>query len=175
MTVFYAVLGLVALERGAELILAHRNTARLLRQGAYEIDRAGYKWLVVLHAGWLVALAATVPATTAPDWPLLALFLLLQAGRAWVIASLGQRWTTRLIALPTAPLVTRGPYRWLRHPNYLIVFGEVAILPLAFDAIALAIGFSLCNGALLLRRIRLEQAALGIPSHHIRETLPHRN
>ena len=98
MTVFYAVLGFVALERGAELMLAHRNTAQLLRQGAYEIDRAGYKWLVVLHAGWLVALAATVPATTAPDWPLLALFLLLQAGRAWVIASLGQRWTTRLIA-----------------------------------------------------------------------------
>jgi methyltransferase len=174
-TVFYAVLGFVALERGAELILAHRNTVWLLHQGGREIDHAGYKWFVVLHAGWLAALAATVPAATAPDWPLLALFFLLQAGRIWVIASLGRRWTTRLIVLPAAPLVTRGPYRWLNHPNYLIVFGEVAILPLAFDAIALAIGFSLCNGALLLRRIRLEQAALGIPSHHIRETLTHRN
>jgi methyltransferase len=166
MTVFYAVLGFVVLERGAELILAHRNTARLLRQGAREIDRAGYQWFVVLHAGWLAALAATVPAATAPDWPLLALLFLLQAGRGW---------TTRLIVLPAAPPVVRGPYRWLSHPNYLIVFGEVAILPLAFDAIALAIAFSLCNGALLLRRIRLEQAALGISSHHIRETLPHRN
>jgi methyltransferase len=175
MTVFYTVLGLVALERGGELILAHRNTARLVRRGASEVDRAGYRWFVVLHAGWLAALLVTVPAVTEPEWPLLALFFLLQGGRIWVIASLGRRWTTRLIVVPAAPLVTRGPYRWISHPNYLIVFCEVAILPLAFDAIALAVGFSLCNGALLLRRIRLENAALDIASHHIRETLPHRN
>lgn len=110
-----------------------------------------------------------------PHWPLLILFVLLQAARFWVIASLGRRWTTRLVVLPGAPLVTRGPYRWFSHPNYLIVTGEVAILPLAFDALAIAVGFSACNALLLLRRVRLEQAALGFSSHHIRETLPRRS
>jgi len=174
-TFFYAVLALVALQRGGELLLARANTARLLAQDAVEVDRAGYKWLVLLHAGWLAALAATVPAAMPPRWPLLAGFILLQAGRIWVIASLGRRWTTRLIVLPGAAPVTRGPYRWFSHPNYLIVAGEIAILPLAFDALAIAAGFSACNALLLVRRIRLENVALGFPSHHIRETLPRRS
>jgi methyltransferase len=175
-TIFYAVLAFVALQRGGELILARANTAWLLARGGVEIDRAGYKWFILLHAGWLVALAATVPATTAPNWPLLAMFVLLQAGRAWVIVSLGRRWTTRLIVLPGAALATSGPYRWLRHPNYLIVSGELAILPLAFDAIAVAVIVSAGNALLLARRIRLEQAALGeSTSYHIRETLPRRS
>jgi methyltransferase len=173
-TTFYAVLAFVLLQRGGELALARANTARLLAQGAVEIDRAGYKWFVALHAAWLVVLAATVPAATPPRWPLLTLFFLLQAGRVWVIASLGRRWTTRLVVLPGAALVTRGPYRWLGHPNYLIVAAELAILPLAFDAIAVAVLVSAGNAVLLRRRIRIEQAALGIPSHHIRETLPRR-
>ena len=100
MTIFQAVLALVLLQRGGELILARANTARLLRLGAVEVDRAGYKWFVVLHAAWLIALAMTVPVATPPHWPLLALFFLLQAGRVWVIASLGRRWTTRLIVRP---------------------------------------------------------------------------
>ncbi len=162
MTVFHAVLALVLLQRSGELVLAHANTVRLLERGAVEVDHAGYKWFVVLHAGWLVALALTVPAATPPHWPLLALFLLLQAGRVWVIASLGRRWTTRLIVVPGAALVTSGPYRLFRHPNYLIVLGEVAILPLAFNAPVIAVGFSACNAALLLRRIRLERAALDL-------------
>jgi methyltransferase len=174
-TIFYAVLALVAVQRGGELLLARANTARLLAQGATEVDRGGYYWFIVLHAGWLAALAATVPATAPPNWPLLGMFALLQAGRVWVIASLGRRWTTRLIALPTAPLVTRGPYRWLRHPNYLIVAAELAILPLAFDAIAIAVVASAGNALLLARRIRLEQAVLGAASYHIRETLPRRS
>jgi methyltransferase len=163
-TIFQAVLALVLLQRGGELILAHTNTVRLVRLGAVEVDRAGYKWFVVLHAAWLLTLALTVPATMPPDWPLLALFLLLQAGRVWVIASLGRRWTTRLIVRPGSELVTSGPYRLLRHPNYLIVLGELAILPLAFNAFAIAVGFSICNGALLLQRMRLERAALDFPS-----------
>jgi len=175
MTIFYAVLAVVAAQRSAELILARINTARLLRQGGVEIDRAGYKWFVALHAAWLFALAATVPAATPPDWPLLALFFVLQGGRVWVVASLGRRWTTRLIVLPGAPLATGGPYRWLNHPNYLIVAAELAILPLAFAAIAIAGVCSACNAALVWRRIRLEDAALGRTSYHIRETLPRRN
>lgn len=161
MTVFYAILILVALQRAGELALARRNTARLRRLGAIEIDRGGYKFLVATHAAWLVALAVTVPAAAPPNGPLLALFGVLQAARIWVIASLGGRWTTRLIVLPGAPLVARGPYRWLRHPNYVIVAAELAILPLAFAAVAIAVVFSACNGLLLARRIRLEDAALG--------------
>ena|SRR5215472_15078187 len=175
MTAFYAVLLFVLLQRGGELLLARANTARLLRLGAVEIDRGGYKFLVALHAAWLAALFATVPPETPPNWPLLSVFFALQAARVWVIASLGRRWTTRLIVLPGAPLVERGPYRWLRHPNYLIVGAEMAILPLAFAALAIAVGFGACNGLLLARRIRLENAALGLGSYHIRETLPRRN
>jgi methyltransferase len=174
-TIFHAVLVFVLLQRGGELMLARANTLRLLQLGAVEIDRGGYKWLVLLHAVWLAALFATVPAATIPNLPLLTLFGVLQVGRVWVIASLGQRWTTRLIILPGASLVTSGPYRWLRHPNYLLVGAEMAILPLAFAAVAIAIGFSACNGLLLARRIRLEERALGFHSHPIRETLPRRN
>jgi methyltransferase len=161
MTIFQAVLALMLLQRCGELILAHANTVRLRRHGAVEVDRAGYKWIVMLHAAWFSALALTVPAATSPHWPLLVLFFLLQVGRVWVITSLGRRWTTRLIVHPGAPLVTSGPYRLLSHPNYLIVICEIAILPLAFDALAIAVGFSVCNAVMLLRRIRLERAALG--------------
>ena len=175
MSVLYAVLAVVALQRGAELILARAHATRLLRRGGVEVDRAGYKWFVVLHAAWLVALAAAVPADALPDWTLLALFGVLQAGRVWVIAALGRRWTTRLIVLPGTPPVRRGPYRWLRHPNYLIVAGELAILPLAFGAVAIAIAFSAANAMLVLRRIRLEDGALDPASYRIRETLPRRS
>jgi methyltransferase len=171
-TIFYAVLILVAAQRGGELVLARINTKRLLRLGAIQVDRGGYKLIAALHAAWLLAMAFTIPAATSPSWPLLVLFFALQAARIWVIASLGGRWTTRIIVLPGAPLVGRGPYRWLRHPNYLIVAAELAILPLAFAAAAIAMVFSACNGLLLARRIRLENAALGRRSHHIHETLP---
>lgn len=175
MTVFHAVIAFVLLQRAAELVLAQVNTARLVRLGATEIDRAGYKWIVALHAAWLVALIATVPSEAAPNWPLLGLFFVLQVGRVWVIASLGRRWTTRVIVLPGAPLAAAGPYRYLRHPNYAIVAAELAILPLAFAAVAIAAVFSACNALLLARRIRLETAALGLSSYHIHETLPRRS
>lgn len=175
MTIFHTVLGLVITQRCGELLLARANASRLLGKGAVEIDRDGYKWFVLLHASWLATLAVGLPAATAPHWPLLAAFILLQGGRIWVIATLGRRWTTRLIVPPGAPPVSSGPYRWLNHPNYLIVTGEIAILPLAFDAVAIAVGFSACNALLLARRIRLEQAALGFPSYHKRETLPRRS
>jgi methyltransferase len=174
-TIFHAVLLLIALQRGGELLLARANTRSLMRQGGIEIDRAGYKRIVMLHVAWFAALLWAVPSAMPPNRPLLALFALLQITRIWAIASLGWRWTTRVIVLPDAPLVTRGPYRWVRHPNYLIVAAELAILPLAFAAVAIAVIFSTCNGWLLWRRIRLEDAALGRHSYHIRETLPRRN
>ncbi len=100
-------------------------------------------------------------AAAPPHWPLLAVFFMPKVGRVWVIAGLGRRWTTRLIVCPGAGLVTSGLYRLLSHPNYLIVIGELAILPLAFDALPIAVGFSACNAVVLLRRVRLERAALG--------------
>jgi methyltransferase len=95
-------------------------------------------------------------------WPALALFILLQLGRWWVIATLGPFWTTRIITLPGAPLVRSGPYRFVRHPNYLVVAGEIAMLPLAFGEVSVAMVFATLNAILLTKRIREEDAALDI-------------
>jgi methyltransferase len=159
-TWLYAALAFVAAQRLGELVWAGFNTRRLRRQGAVETDGGGYPFLVILHAGWLGAMALLVPATAAPRWPLLGLLGLLQLLRLWVIASLGRFWTTRILTLPGAPLVTKGPYRWLRHPNYLIVTAEIALLPLAFGAVAIAAAFSAANLLLIGRRIRIEEQML---------------
>jgi methyltransferase len=159
-SLFHAVLGLVVLQRLAELVLAARNTSRLRAAGAFELDARGYPAFVLLHGGWLASLALLVPATAPPSWPLLAVCAVLQLGRVWILASLGRRWTTRIIVLPGAPLVRSGPYRLVRHPNYLIVAAEIAVLPLAFGAVAIAIVFSLANLLLVARRIAIEERAL---------------
>lgn len=151
---------LVALQRAAELVYANRNSRRLLSAGAIEHGRRHYPLLVLLHAAWLAAVFFLVPPEAPVIWPLIAVYLLLQAARLWAVASLGRFWTTRVITLPGAPLVRRGPYRWLKHPNYLIVAAEIAVLPLAFGAWALALGFSLANAGLLAARIRVEDEAL---------------
>ena len=160
MSLLHIVLGLVVLQRLGELALAARNTRDLRAAGAVELDAGGYPLFVVLHAAWLLSLALLVPASTPPSWPLLAVFAALQLGRLWVIASLGRYWTTRLILPPDKPLVNRGPYRFLNHPNYLIVIAEIAILPLAFGAVMIAAVFSAANLALLARRIAIEERAL---------------
>lgn len=160
MSILQALLALILLQRAGELVLAAVNTRRLRALGAFEVDRAGYPLFVALHAGWLFSLAVLVPAKTAPSWPLLGFYGVLQFGRIWAIATLGSRWTTRLMVLPDAPLMRAGPYRFCRHPNYLVVAGEIAVLPLAFGAIGIAIVFSIANAALLARRIRLEDRAL---------------
>lgn len=159
MPLLYPTLAAVAALRLAELVYARRNAARLLAQGGREVGAGHYPLFVLLHAAWLAAMAIFAEAD--PRWPaLLAFFVLLQAGRGWVIWSLGPYWTTRLITVPGAPLVRSGPYRWLRHPNYLIVSAEIAVLPLAFGAVWLTLIFSLLNAALLCHRLRLENAAL---------------
>jgi methyltransferase len=159
-TALYWTVTFVAVQRLAELAWAARNTARLRRRGAIEADSRGYPFVVALHAGWLASLAFLVPAATPPSWPLLGVFALLQPARLWVIVSLGRFWTTRVLSLPGAPLVRAGPYRWLRHPNYLIVTAEIAVLPLAFGAVAIAMTFSALNLALVARRIAIEGRAL---------------
>ena len=160
MTVLYWTLGLVALQRLIELAHARRNTARLRRRGAVEADSGGYPLYVLLHAGWLVSLALFVPAETSPNWLLIGLYALLQLGRIWVITSLGDYWTTRVITLPDTPLVQTGPFRYLRHPNYLLVAAEIAVLPLAFGAVVVATAFSALNLMLIARRIRIEERVL---------------
>ncbi len=155
-----AVVGLVALERLAELWYARRNTRALLEVGGVEVGGAHYPLIVALHAAWLIAIVATVPAAASVSVPLLVLFLILQGFRAWVLLSLGRYWTTRVITVPGAPLVRRGPYRFLRHPNYLVVAAEIAVLPLAFGAWVVAVVFSGLNTALLAWRIFVEDQAL---------------
>jgi methyltransferase len=152
---------LVAAERLIELAIARRNTRRLLAAGAVEHGARHYPFIVALHAAWLAALLVWVPDDAPIRWLFLTPFVLLQFVRVWVIWSLGPYWTTRIIVPPGAPIVRRGPYRWLRHPNYAIVAAEIALLPLAFNAWDVALIFSLANGLLLSYRIRSEEAARG--------------
>ena len=156
----YPVLLFVALQRIAELVIARHNTIRLRAAGAVEHGAAHYPLFVVLHGAWLAALAVTVPQDQIPNVVLLTLFAMLQIGRIWVITSLGRYWSTRILTIPGAPLIRRGPYRFMRHPNYVIVVAEIAVLPLAFDAWAVAATFSVLNLALVGWRIRIEDAAL---------------
>ncbi len=160
MSFLWLVLALVALQRVVELLYAQRNTARLLERGGVELGASHYPLVVLLHAAWLIAMAVLIPPFTMPNWWLLGLYALLQGLRLWTVASLGPYWTTRVIAVADAPLVRHGPYRFLRHPNYVVVCAEIAVLPLAFGAIEIAIAFSILNAALLSWRIRVEDRAL---------------
>lgn len=155
-----ALVLLVALQRLAELAWARRNERRLRAAGAREHGRRHYPLFVALHAAWLLAIFLAVPPERTPHWPLLGLFALLQLARLWVVASLGGFWTTRVLTLPGAPLVRRGPYRLMAHPNYLVVALELAVLPLAFGAWAIALAASLANLPLTAHRIRVERVAL---------------
>ena len=158
------ILGLVTAQRLGELVLARRNTRRLLAKGAHEVGAAHYPLIVALHAAWLLGLwylaVYDLPAdlTVAPLW--LAAFIVLQLGRVWVIASLGERWTTRIIVLPGAPMVQRGPYRFVSHPNYWVVAGELLVLPLVFGLTGYGLLFTLLNAAVMWIRIRAEARAL---------------
>jgi methyltransferase len=154
------ILALVTAQRLGELWLSSRNTRRLLARGAREYGAAHYPPIVAVHALWLAALwwlARDRPVH--PAW--LALFILAEIARIWVLASLGTRWTTRIIVLPDEPLVRRGPYRFVNHPNYLVVTAEIVTLPLVFGLWQVALIFTTLNAAVLTVRIREENAALG--------------
>jgi methyltransferase len=153
------LLSFVTLQRGAELVVARRNTTRLLAAGAIEAAPAHYPLIVGLHAAWLLGLwILAFDAQLRLAW--LLPFGLLQLLRIWVIASLGGRWTTRIIVTPGTALVRRGPYRVFAHPNYVVVAGEIAVLPLVFGLPWYALAFSLANAAVLAIRIKAENAAL---------------
>ncbi len=157
------ILGLVTLQRLGELVLSRRNTQRLLSEGAREVAPGHYPLIVAVHAAWLVGLWLLVVwrvPDTSIGWSWFSVFLVLQALRVWVIATLGPRWTTRILVLPGAPLVTSGPYRFVAHPNYLIVAGEILVLPLVFGQLWYGIVFSVLNAMVLWIRIRAEETAL---------------
>lgn len=154
------ILGFVTLQRLAELAISRRNTARLFARGGIETGAAHYPLIVAFHALWLGGLWL-LAWERAVDWPWLTAFLVLQAARGWVIASLGERWTTRIVTVPGERLVEAGPYRYLRHPNYVVVAAEVFTLPMAFGLLWYALLASLLNAGLLWVRIRSENQALG--------------
>jgi methyltransferase len=153
------VLFLVTLQRLSELVIARRNTAALMAKGAVESGAEHYPVMVLLHASWLAGLWWFGWAQHIV-WPFLVLYLTLQAGRIWVLATLGKRWTTRILSVPGEQLVARGPYRFVRHPNYLVVALEMPILPLAFGLPWYALLFGVLNLAMLAWRISIEDKAI---------------
>ena len=153
------LLAYVTLQRLIELWWAKQNECGLLKAGGIEYGRSHLWLLVLLHAAWLaglwvIAYGHSVSAVY------LALFVILQIGRFWVLATLGRRWTIRVIVVPGERLIARGPYRWLRHPNYAVVAGEIAVVPLALGLPIYALVFSILNAVVLAIRIPAENAAL---------------
>ena len=146
--------------RLVELIHSYRNAKRLLESGGVEYGRKHYPLLVLIHISWIISIWLVVPSETEPSLGLLSVFIALQFCRFWVIASLGRYWTTRVISSNDFPIIVRGPYRFMKHPNYLVVCAEIAVLPLVFGATELAIVFSILNAAALVWRIRIEENAL---------------
>jgi methyltransferase len=160
MSALYVILALVIAQRLIELGWARRNTRRLIARGAVEVGAGHYPLFIALHGGWLLAIAATVDPATPVIWGWAGAYGLIELARLWVMVSLGPYFTTRIITLPGAALVRRGPYRYVAHPNYLVVVAEIVALPMIFGAVWIAIVFSLLNAALLFHRVRLESAAL---------------
>jgi methyltransferase len=158
-TLGIVILALVTLQRLGELWLSNRNMRRLLAHGAHEVGASHYPLIVAVHFWWLVLLWWFAPGRPI-DGFWLAVFVLLEVARVWVLTTLGPRWTTRIIVSPDAPLVTRGPYRFVNHPNYVVVVGEIAVLPLVFGLWQVALIFTLLNAAVLAIRIREEERAL---------------
>jgi methyltransferase len=153
---------LILLQRGLEELHSQRNTRRLLQDGAYEVGWDYYPVVVAAHLGWIAGLAFLIPSSSPVYMPPLIAFLALQPLRYWIIGTLGRYWTHRIITLPKAPIMTRGPYRFMRHPNYAVVLGETLLLPLAFGQLALGMIFTSMLVAVLYYKIRLEDEALAI-------------
>jgi methyltransferase len=162
------ILGLVTLQRAAELVISSRNTSRLRARGAVELAPKHYPLIVAVHAAWLLSL--WLLGRDQPIYlPALLLYLALQGFRIWVMRTLGPRWTTRIIVLPGELLVSAGPYRFLSHPNYAVVAGEIAVLPLALGLPVAATVFTVLNAAVLAIRINAENRALAA----LREPMTH--
>jgi len=166
---YVVLVGVVGLERVAELVVSLRNAAWSFSRGGVESGKGHYPFMVALHTGLLAgclieAIVADRPFVPWLGWPMLAVVLLAQGLRWWCIGVLGRQWNTRVIVVPGLPLVASGPYRWIRHPNYVAVVLEGLALPLVHDAWITAIVFTVLNIPLLMVRIRVEEAALSSAS-----------
>lgn len=176
LTLFTALVALVGLERLAELVVSRRNAEWSKQRGGVETGQRHYLVMVVLHTGLLVGALVEVWVRR-PEfvpllgWLMLAAVLASQALRWWCIATLGPRWNTRVIVVPGLPLVSRGPYRWISHPNYVAVVIEGFALPLVHSAWITALVFTVLNAALLTVRIRIENHALASAAQESRETV----
>lgn len=163
---FWLILSFIILQRLAELFIAKRNEKRLLAKGAVEYDKGGYKFIVLMHTALFISLIIEksffVPDNT-PVWGFaFVLFILAQLLRYWAIVSLGEYWNTKILVLKESPLITKGPYRFLNHPNYIAVVTEIAVIPLMFSCYFTAIFFSILNIFVLKRRIKIEEEALNL-------------
>jgi len=151
---------LILLQRGLEELYSARNTKKLIAEGGQEVSRDYYPVVAITHLAWIAAIFMLIPATAQIIWPLLVLYLILQVVRYWVIATLGRYWTHRIITIKDAPVVRSGPYRWLRHPNYMVTIAETFLLPLVFADVAVAVIFGCVWSAVLYYKILLEDGAL---------------
>ncbi|HET6917873.1 MAG TPA: isoprenylcysteine carboxyl methyltransferase family protein [Jiangellaceae bacterium] len=155
----------VGVERVAELIVSEQHARWAFAHGGVEYGRSHYGVIAAVHAAMLVCCVGEVAVTDRPflpwlGWPMLTVVLAAQALRWWCIASLGKQWNTRVIIVPGLPLVATGPYRWLRHPNYVAVAVEMFALPMVHTAWVTAVGFSVANLGLMAVRIPIEERAL---------------
>jgi len=167
MEVYWTLLAVIAVERVAELVVSQRHAAALLRRGGVEYGAGHFPVMVALHVGLLAGcviepLALHRPFIPALAWPMLVVVVAANSLRWWCIATLGQRWTARVIVIPGLPLVRSGPYRWFAHPNYVAVVVEGAALPLVGSAWITACTFTVLNAALLTVRLRCETRALAM-------------
>ncbi|WP_078429312.1 isoprenylcysteine carboxyl methyltransferase family protein [Alkalihalobacterium alkalinitrilicum] len=161
---FFTTILVVIIQRVIELLIARRNEIWMKKQGAYEVGKEHYKWIVILHTLFFVSFLFEVVyfgLKPAVWWfvPFL-MFILAQMGRVWSLTSLGEFWNTKIIVLPGANVVAKGPYQYMRHPNYVIVGLEIITLPLIFQAYGTAVIFTILNAIVLSVRIRQEEEAL---------------
>ena len=147
-------------QRLGELVIANRNTKALLANGAKEVGADHYKYMVLLHGSWLVALWVLGGENEVSRFWLV-IFIALQLGRVWVLATLKSRWTTRILIVEGETLVAKGPFKFFKHPNYLVVIGEIAVVPLALGLPWVAVVYSILNAWMLYVRIGVENEALG--------------
>lgn len=166
---FWIMILILAAQRLAELFISKRNEAWLKAQGGYEVGAEHYKYMVALHLTWFLAMIAehyVNQTALSPMWQIwLLVIALAQIGRYSVIATLGKFWNTRIIVVPNAPLIKRGLYRFIKHPNYWIVGTEIAVVPLLFELYITSLIYTLLNAAMLVVRIGVEENALSLKDH----------
>ena len=161
--IFYFILVFVIIQRLVELLIAKRNEKSMLAKGAYEVGASHYPLMIMLHVSFFISFLVEVmyfKSIFTPHYGLLLVFLLLQLLRVWCLVSLGTFWNTKIIILPGANVVVKGPYSYIRHPNYLVVCLEILVLPLMFQAYMTAISFTILNLIMLSVRIPIEEKAL---------------